>query len=104
MILLLSLSYAGANGNSYLKRYIEWSFVVCTDDTGYWMMSLAEGVTDFAYGGSKLNTKYYCFEGCLNTGTALQNYKVQLAGTNATMLERARVSKEIKALHASIRG
>lgn len=73
---------------------------MCTDDTGHWMFSLAEGVTDYSYGGSKLNTKYYCFEGCLNTGTALQNYKILLAGTNATMLERTRPVKDIVSLHS----
>ncbi|CAL2033097.1 unnamed protein product [Caenorhabditis brenneri] len=85
-LLLLVIGYTSAN--------------ICTDDTGHWIMSIAEGVTDFSYGGSRLNQKYYCFEGCLNTGTALQNYKVDLAGTNATMLERSRPVKEIVSLHA----
>ncbi|EGT44908.1 hypothetical protein CAEBREN_04096 [Caenorhabditis brenneri] len=67
----------------------------CTDDTGYWIGSVAAGVSDFSYGGSRLNTKYYCFEGCLNTGTALQNYKVELSGKNGTKTERARTLTEI---------
>ncbi|CAP23742.1 Protein CBG02857 [Caenorhabditis briggsae] len=86
VILLLAIGYSSAN--------------FCTDSTGHWFASLAEGVTDYAYGGSRLNNKYYCFEGCLNTGTALQNYKIDLAGTNATMLERSRPLKEIVYLHA----
>ncbi|CAA91331.1 DUF19 domain-containing protein [Caenorhabditis elegans] len=72
---------------------------LCTDDTGYWISSLAEGVSDFAYGGTRLNTKYYCFEGCLNTGTALQNCKVDMSGNNGTRIERSREIKEVIALH-----
>ncbi|KAF1765361.1 hypothetical protein GCK72_005313 [Caenorhabditis remanei] len=85
-ISLLVIGYASAN--------------FCTDDSGYWLSSVAQGVTDFSYGGSRLNSKYYCFEGCLNTGTALQNYKIDLSGNNGTKLERNRSVKDISAHHA----
>uniref|UniRef100_A0A8R1I1J2 Uncharacterized protein n=1 Tax=Caenorhabditis japonica TaxID=281687 RepID=A0A8R1I1J2_CAEJA len=87
-VLLFSVAYTGAN--------------ICTDDTGYWLFTISEGVTDFAYGGSKLNSKYYCFQGCLNTKTAVQNYKVQLAGTNTSAVERTRTIKDIRSLHAQV--
>ncbi|CAB3405325.1 unnamed protein product [Caenorhabditis bovis] len=66
---------------------------ICSDDTGHWLASLAMGVEDYAYGGSKLNNRYYCFEGCLNTGTALQNYKVLLAGNGTTMSREINVKE-----------
>ncbi|XGW05075.1 hypothetical protein V3C99_015894 [Haemonchus contortus] len=54
---------------------------ICNDGTGTWAFSLVDGVTDFAYGGVQLNNKYNCFEGCLNTQTAVQDFKVALNGT-----------------------
>ena len=49
---------------------------ICTDDTGRWSFGIADCVTDFADGGVPLNRSFYCFEGCLNTQTVVQNYKV----------------------------
>ncbi|KAK6020773.1 hypothetical protein OSTOST_13566, partial [Ostertagia ostertagi] len=54
---------------------------ICNDGQGSWAFSLVDGVTDFAYGGVPLNDKYNCFEGCLNTQTAVQDFKVSLNGT-----------------------
>ncbi|KAK5975789.1 hypothetical protein GCK32_007283, partial [Trichostrongylus colubriformis] len=54
---------------------------ICNDGQGTWAFSIVDGVTDFAYGGVKLNKKYNCFEGCLNTQTAVQDFKVALNGT-----------------------
>ncbi|KAK6048360.1 hypothetical protein COOONC_14135, partial [Cooperia oncophora] len=55
--------------------------LVCNDGTGTWSFSIVDGVTDFAYGGVPLNNNYNCFEGCLNTQTAVQDFKVSLNGT-----------------------
>ncbi|CAI2345595.1 unnamed protein product [Caenorhabditis sp. 36 PRJEB53466] len=88
-ILLVSFAYVSAN--------------VCDDGTGHWFVAIAEGVTDYAYGGARLNNQYYCFEACLNTQTALQNYKVDLAGTNATMVERSISAKAIRTQHNQVR-
>ncbi|KAK6047431.1 hypothetical protein COOONC_15064 [Cooperia oncophora] len=54
---------------------------ICNDGTGTWSFSIVDGVTDFAYGGVPLNNNYNCFEGCLNTQTAVQDFKVSLNGT-----------------------
>ncbi|WKY13879.1 hypothetical protein Q1695_004600 [Nippostrongylus brasiliensis] len=54
---------------------------ICNDGTGTWSYSISDGVTDFAYGGVALNNKYNCFEGCVNTGTAVQDFKVALNGS-----------------------
>ncbi|CAP23741.2 Protein CBG02858 [Caenorhabditis briggsae] len=88
-LFLLLIGYSSAN--------------FCTDDTGEWISSVADGVTDYAHGGTRLNTKYYCFEGCLNTGTVLQNYKVDLSGNNGTTvkIERVRAAKDIVSLVAN---
>ncbi|KAK6757299.1 hypothetical protein RB195_015242 [Necator americanus] len=61
---------------------------ICTDDTGTWTFAIAEGVTDFAHGGVPLNKSFNCFEGCLATGTAVQNFKVALNGSTAVLKER----------------
>ncbi|PAV84441.1 hypothetical protein WR25_09278 isoform C [Diploscapter pachys] len=63
---------------------------ICTDETGHWSFGIADGVTDFAYGGVPLNKSFYCFEGCLNTQTAVQNYKVKLAGSSPKLVEKKR--------------
>ncbi|CAD6197769.1 unnamed protein product [Caenorhabditis auriculariae] len=47
----------------------------------------------------KLNKQYFCFEGCLNTATAVQNYKVQLS-TGNQFVERIRRREEIIAKFA----
>uniref|UniRef100_A0A914UNV8 Uncharacterized protein n=1 Tax=Plectus sambesii TaxID=2011161 RepID=A0A914UNV8_9BILA len=73
---------------------------VCTTPFGHWSFELVSGVTDFAYKGVALNTKYFCFFGCLNTKSALQNYKVLLAnGTQAKSapVERTLYVDEMKA-------
>ncbi|VDM78620.1 unnamed protein product, partial [Strongylus vulgaris] len=62
---------------SFARRSDEKQNVVCTDDTGTWTFAIAEGVTDFAHGGVPLNKSFNCFEGCLATGTAVQNFKVR---------------------------
>ncbi|KAL6743376.1 hypothetical protein Aduo_016420 [Ancylostoma duodenale] len=61
---------------------------ICTDDTGTWTFAIAEGVTDFAHGGMPLNKSFNCFEGCLATGTAVQNFKVALNGSGVAVKER----------------
>ncbi|KIH57144.1 hypothetical protein ANCDUO_12667, partial [Ancylostoma duodenale] len=61
-----------------ITHYLLTTFPVCTDDTGTWTFAIAEGVTDFAHGGMPLNKSFNCFEGCLATGTAVQNFKVGL--------------------------
>ncbi|RCN45380.1 hypothetical protein ANCCAN_08601 [Ancylostoma caninum] len=61
---------------------------ICTDDTGTWTFAIAEGVTDFAHGGVPLNKSFNCFEGCLATGTAVQNFKVALNSSGVAVKDR----------------
>uniref|UniRef100_A0A914X0D7 NIM-2 protein n=1 Tax=Plectus sambesii TaxID=2011161 RepID=A0A914X0D7_9BILA len=55
---------------------------ICTTPDGHWSFEVASGVIDFATGGVPLNKRYFCFDGCLNTHTALQNYKVKLINSS----------------------
>ncbi|VDO51413.1 unnamed protein product [Haemonchus placei] len=54
---------------------------ICNQDSGFWLNSHAEGVTDFAYGGVPLNSRYNCFQGSLATQVVDQAFKVAFNGS-----------------------
>ncbi|KAL6743371.1 hypothetical protein Aduo_016416 [Ancylostoma duodenale] len=62
--------------------------MLCNGVIGSWSFAIASGVTDFAHGRVEINERFNCFDGCLATGAAFQNFKVALMNSSSSYKQR----------------